>query len=112
EGVFTNAAGEYTLTGLNSGDYRVNFSDSSQNLVGEYWNNQASYQDATILAVARGAVITGIDAELAEGATVSGTVKDVDGNPIEGVEVNAAGNFGSSAVTNASGMYTIGGLRA
>jgi protocatechuate 3,4-dioxygenase beta subunit len=108
----TDADGRYTIVGLSDGDYRVEFWPYESTLVGEYYNNAASYSAATLVAVTAGDTATGIDAVLEQGGSISGRVTDSSGAPLVDVSVSADsddGGYGSST-TDADGRYTIVGL--
>ncbi|MDR7112500.1 uncharacterized protein with LGFP repeats [Microbacterium trichothecenolyticum] len=91
--------GEYTISGLLAGDYRVQFSASSYwdseaqrsvpvNLISEYYDNASDFAAAELVTTGPGTPATGIDALLEQGGSISGTLTDVDGAPVEGVLVN------------------------
>ncbi|WEO77971.1 carboxypeptidase regulatory-like domain-containing protein [Cryobacterium sp. SO2] len=116
----TDADGRYTLTGLVPGSYALQFLDQGDR-VNEWWNDKLTQETATLIDVIDGTPITGIDAQLAEGATVSGRVTSDtrDGEAISGVnvsafQVDANGNLGDiwSGYTDAQGRYSIPGLAA
>ncbi len=113
-GVDTDELGNYQIDGLTPGDYVVQFNGVGH-LASEYYDGQLTYADADPVTVVAGEVAEGIDAQLALGGAISGTVTDAAGNPRGGVPVEAldadgAGNF---AITDAfDGSYTIGGLPA
>jgi Carboxypeptidase regulatory-like domain len=114
----TNEDGEYTITGLISGSYKVKFSpgyESGLNFITQYYNDRASRSEADSVAVSFGETASEIDAEMHEGGRITGTVTKASGGAaIEGVQVcasPASGEYGSScAPTNAAGQYTIAGL--
>lgn len=114
----TDASGNYTLTGLSSGNYRVQFQPPwGQNFVPQYWNDSPGYDSATVIPVAAGSMINSINAELVVGATVSGNVKGTGTPPINlaNVQVRAtpdpgSGLQGGSASTDSYGNFTIIGL--
>jgi len=114
----TDDSGRYTLGGLEPGNYVVGFTpDSSDNLVPEWWKDAASSADATVIAIIGGAARTGIDATLAKGATLSGTVTGPDGKPVRGVRINLETVDGkwtrwSAAETGADGKWAARGLPA
>jgi hypothetical protein len=106
----TGKTGRYTLKGLSTGRYTVAFSPCSangQNLV-------AAARPGTVLVTAPHAV-TGINASLATGGAISGTVKAGShsqlGTCVEVQPVNPAGSFGF-AITASDGSYTATGLGA
>ena len=97
--------GSYQIA-LSAGVYFVLFRGDGQHL-GEWYDNAEDPSLATGVAVATGAVVTGIDAQLTEHGTISGTVTDANGDPVEGIQVSA-GDFSSS--TASDGSYLITGL--
>jgi len=60
----TDAAGNYTLTGLSSGTYRVQFVDYSGNYATEYYDDAADVDSATNVVVGAAATTSGINAAL------------------------------------------------
>ena len=81
----TDANGDYVITGLAAGDYRVQFSaPMGSNLVSEYHPDTTDYSLAVPVKVAAAATVTGIDASLAAGASITGHVTDSDGHPVAG----------------------------
>ncbi|MCB2205786.1 carboxypeptidase regulatory-like domain-containing protein [bacterium] len=92
-----------------------------QGLVTEYYDNVADASQATSLTLdANNTAETGIDFTLGEGGVITGTVKDANGNPIEGAAMSAFGdpnhrtpsgsNAGAFSRTDANGEYRITGL--
>ena len=114
----TDETGRYTFGGLEPGNYVVGFTpDSSVNLVPEWWKDATRSADATVIAITGGAARTGIDATLAKGATLSGTVTGPDGKPVRDVRINLETVDGkwtrwSAAETGADGKWTARGLAA
>lgn len=120
----TNAGGTYLLTNLAAGQYRLEFGDYMNwphQYSSEYYDNVATVAEATSLAVASGATISGIDARLAGVGTISGQVFDSTGAPVADIAVAALrlvsdgqGNRYwsevSGAVTDAIGDYTLPGV--
>lgn len=76
-----NPDGTYSIAGLSSGSYAVYFmvGTATQNLVSEYYPNALSRASAVPVSVTAGGVTSGIDAELAQGATVQFTYTVPDG---------------------------------
>lgn len=112
----TGEDGSYSVTALPPGSYTVEFGAEGQNYLSQFYNGQSRVESAQTLAVAAGERLAGIDADLAGGATVGGTVTDApSGLPVAGVEVFAAALEGSAdgvATTGANGHYSIVGLSA
>ncbi len=111
----TDASGEYTVTGLNDGEYRVEFvSESSSNYVPQYFDGKSSWEDAEIVEV-EGGDTPGIDAALAEGGWIEGHVLDSSSEAgVTEVRVCASPigheGFSRCASTGASGDYKLLGL--
>ncbi|MFA9272204.1 MAG: carboxypeptidase regulatory-like domain-containing protein, partial [Baekduiaceae bacterium] len=112
----TNSDGEYTITRLPASTYKVQFSAcSAGNYITEWWDDVLHVDDAKTMTLAAGASRAGIDAELAAGATLSGTITDTAGAPLKDICVNAlpvgsGGPSPGSARTSADGRYTVTGL--
>jgi hypothetical protein len=111
---YTDASGQYTVDGLAAGDYHVEF--SGVGYAAEWWDNEPDFYSADPVSVALGAATTGVDAALASGGSISGTVTDsLTGLPLEGVGVDVfttAGGYVRSATTDVLGQYTVGSLGA
>lgn len=61
----TNADGTYNVTGLSSGNYKVQFySPWGGNYLTQYYNNKADWSSANIISLAAGQVISNINAQL------------------------------------------------
>ena len=107
--------GTYKLEELGSGDYRVAFRrcGSTNNLISEYYDNQTSLASANAVSVTDGVDTPGINAELATGGTVSGTVTNGSIGPLEDICVDAFDSNGDRAGYDrsaADGSYTVIGL--
>lgn len=115
----TQSDGTYSVTPLYSGEYLLEFSAGEYNyynatgFVSEWYDDVRLYSDATPVAVEVGLDTPGIDADLAVGGTISGTVTG-DGDVLEGVDVYAydvlTGEYGGDVYTEADGTYSIRGL--
>jgi len=115
----TKADGEYTVEGLATGSYKVEFSpefESSLNYVTQYYNDESSLTTANQVSVTDGNTTKEINAELQVGGEIKGTVTEASTHKdLEGIEVTAFQASGEeslvrSATTNKSGEYTIAGL--
>lgn len=117
-GRFANvgADGSYTIEGLVPGAYTLEFSPAyGQNYLTQYWNDEPTAAAADTITVAGGDAITGINATLAVGASISGVVTTVEtpGVGLAGASalaVDSTGNYVGSATTDAEGSYSIVGL--
>ncbi len=112
---YTGPTGEYTIAGLASGEYKVEFYSSLSGYLTQYYENEASLSEAQGVSVTETGTTSGIDAEMVEGGKINGQVTSASaGEPIEGIEVCAesAGDKGSAncAYTDSSGEYTVSGL--
>lgn len=108
--VTTAANGTYTVSALAAGSYRLYFSSPYyENLVSEYYNNTPNWDTAAVIVVGSGA-LTGYDASLAAGGSISGTlVRDVEGTAVTGMCVDAYGEpYGyRGECVGTSGAYTL-----
>ena len=107
----TNDDGAWSITGLTPGYYRVDFTPpEGSGLVREYWDDAPSHTSATIVQLAEGDVVTGMNARLAVGATVRGAVTDASGAPLGGATValqrlDDPGAIDVRSTTQADGTY-------
>jgi len=114
----TNTSGNYSIQGLATGSYKVNFDTYSAGYyVGEWYNDKTSSSAADLISVTAGETTSGIDAILTLGGAISGLVTDVS-NPPQGianvyVSVYDLNNVQiRSASTNTSGNYSVQGVPA
>lgn len=112
----TDSTGHYTVGGLATGDYTVQFApDDQTNYIGVYYHSK-TYTDADPVHVTLDEMTSGIDQQVQRGARITGTVLDSETHdPIAGVNVNANGYLGTlfgygNATTDASGHYVVNGL--
>ena len=114
-GTRTDANGNYEITGLAPGEYRVRAQKHNAGLVGEWYDNTTDWGLAARVPVLAGQVTPGIDFDLAGGGTISGTVYMSDGaTALADAEVWAEQydccGEGGGALTAADGTYTIDSL--
>ncbi|MGX9728297.1 MAG: MSCRAMM family protein [Candidatus Electronema sp. VV] len=109
----TAADGSYTVSGLNAGSYKVAFY-ADGNYISEWYNDKASFESADAVAVTSGGAVSGINAELAVGGSISGKMTDAAGNGLAGwvYVLDLDYNWAGDAITAADGSYTVIGLRA
>ncbi|KQW47444.1 hypothetical protein ASC77_13355 [Nocardioides sp. Root1257] len=111
----TDARGAYTLSGLDSGTYRLGFADPAGVYRGEYWNDQATLETAIDIAVVASQTVTGRNASLASASHITGTVTSSTGVGVPGVDVTVYryddGWYSfRETTTAANGTYDVGGL--
>lgn len=112
----TDSLGEYTIGGLASGSYKVEFwTPPSLNLVPQYFNGKSTWATADLVTVTSGNDTPDIDAVLEEGGWIEGRAVDaVSGLGIEELVVCAfpidETGFGRCAYTDANGDYELPGL--
>jgi hypothetical protein len=113
----TASDGTYTIAGLAPGSYTLEFNNgfSAPTLATQYWQNEPSLASADFFPVAAGDALTGYDAHLAVGGTITGTILDgTAGNtPLSNVSVFVYQNGVDApgfAFTDNDGNYTMSGL--
>lgn len=103
----TNASGQYSVTGLPTGEYRVLFRPSEY--IPEAYNNHPNFGDADLITVIAPGTVTTIDGVLAKGSAIKGKVTDAaTGLPIKGIFVEVLDTGGErveSTTTQADGTY-------
>jgi 5-hydroxyisourate hydrolase-like protein (transthyretin family) len=118
--VGTRPDGTYEVGGLTAGTYRLGFSTYAGGFAPEFWDDAATLEAATDIEVAESATVTGTDAQLSDGAHVTGRVTGADGTGLEDVqatvyrwsEAEQDWSFVDHAYTDGSGAYDIEGLAA
>jgi len=102
----TDAAGHYSIPGLEPGAYRVIF--SPQNRPDQYAYGKISQDTANLITVTSGATTTVNDSVLDTG-TISGVLTDNHGTPVPNAWVSASSPTGTYgfAVTASDGSYAI-----
>ena len=115
----TDANGAYDFGAVSSGSHRIWFQDYSGAYAAQYYNNKPSFETADNVAVTAGATTSGINAVLAAGGRVTGTVTNAAGAGLAGIFVSAYRDDGSGGwywvnrrPTAAGGAYNLGGLPA
>ncbi len=102
------ANGTFSLTGLDAGQYKVRFSAFETPELISTWYGGYKESQATVVPVAAGAAVTGINQTLTVGGKISGKVTVPAGVDVTKVSVNA--NAGLPANPAADGTYTVIGL--
>jgi len=114
----SSATGAWSLGGLAAGTYKLLvYAPSGVNLVDGWYTSANANHFTTAAASATGLVVgpskTGVAIKVPAGFTISGIVTNTSGTPLSNVAVSAsATGYAGSAVTDATGKYTITGLAA
>lgn len=118
----TDATGQYTISGLLEGIYRVHFIDDLKRAYrAEYYDEAPDLESGTDISVAASSLITGIDARLAATGGITGVVTDGDGLPVDLISVGVHQLVYSQnqppyweqiagGESGADGVYTVYGL--
>ncbi len=82
-----DADGQYTITGLQSGSYKIGFADcaefypyasqyaaSTRNDVAQYYSDTTEWESASLVVLSADGAQTGIDAQLEQATSISGSV--------------------------------------
>jgi hypothetical protein len=117
---FTGSNGLYSIDGLKAGEYKVEFwpEATEPSYVGEYYDDKPFWEEADEVEVEEGVAKTGIDAELAEGATIEGEVRAaLLGGPLGDADAVVCASLPSGepagcALTRSNGTYVLSGLPA
>lgn len=114
---YTDDNGDYSITGLRSGDWRV-FCWGDTTYAYEWYDNKANFNDANDITVTAPGTVSNKDFTLAVGGSISGYVYGDGGSPLCGCTVAAYETsfvWGGIAVkedeTGGDGSYRITGLR-
>ncbi|MBI5871455.1 MAG: carboxypeptidase regulatory-like domain-containing protein, partial [Actinobacteria bacterium] len=120
-GTLTDQNGDYSVSGLQTGSYKVNFNPWHLNFSAEWYADGFDFAAATPVSVTSGAITSGVDVALAAGGTVTGRITNPFGEPASGVVVNIYEEncFNeneellppvASGVSDAEGNYSIEGI--
>ncbi|RFA09259.1 hypothetical protein B7R54_08485 [Subtercola boreus] len=119
---FTDASGQYVISGLAADTYRLQFRNNYSNQAFEsqtWWKNKPTADLADPITLAAGATRAGTDITLAKAVVISGTVTDASGSGVSGVTVPVWRLVNGSYLrltdfynpgTDSSGRYTLPGL--
>jgi hypothetical protein len=108
--------GSYGFSSISPGRYEVSFAGCGANVAPQFWNDQSSYKGATILQVAAGPSLTGIDAAMAPGGSISGVVRSHAGKGLAGICVSITMQLTRSVslttgyTSHAGGRYDLSAL--
>ena len=117
--VYTDVAGNYSVTGIPDGSYRIRFNVgdfTTGSFVSEYWDDEVLYSQAPLVSLAAGDSPT-FSASLATGGKVTGTVTGIDGPGIFAVYAYLQDSAHptvfdqlTGTIAAADGTYTLRGL--
>jgi hypothetical protein len=116
--VVTGSAGRYTIANLEPGDYAMAFYGGcavNAGLAGQQWYpDQPTDETAAVINARAGQPVSGIDASVARGGMISGTVTGPTGQPIQFACVTAVnsrtGLAGGNDNIAVDGNYNVAGL--
>jgi len=72
--VSTNASGEYSLSGLAPGTYKIKVNDPNGSYLTEYFSDSSTLESATEIVVTEGQTVSGKNVSLGPAAYISGVV--------------------------------------
>ena len=113
---FTDASGNYSVGGLQTGGYKLLFDDCQLHptYLAEWYDDRPDFASAGLVAATEKEKTAGIDAALTLGGIVNGTVTDENTrSPLDRVRVDiydASHDTVGYGHTDASGRYAVGGL--
>ncbi|MBI4689279.1 MAG: carboxypeptidase regulatory-like domain-containing protein [Nitrospirae bacterium] len=111
----TDSNGNYTVSGIPTGSYKIWFGGSSVGYINEFYNDK-TYSTADLVPVTAPNTTTGIDAVLALGGSISGRVTDSGGTGIQNFsfvyvyDANDSIEWVSTASADLNGNYIAKGI--
>lgn len=105
--------GTYVLGGLPTGSYVLSFHDYSGTYAGEFYDNKPTFEAATRVPVTTGADTANINAQLAIGGRISGTITGPGSDDMDSIEIevtDADENYIASGYADSDGSYSVGGI--
>lgn len=114
----TDAQGGYLLEGLVPDRYQIEFSNPDGLYLRQYYSNATSLSAATWITGFPMQIITNVNASLAIGGAITGTIQTADGSALQALQIQAIPQTAPMTATtelntysaDAHYTYTIGGL--
>lgn len=117
---FLYTAVDYKIDQLITGNYRLYFEQGCLAIwsmdpfwATEYFNNRDTLADATPVSVTEGKTTSQVSAALGDEGTITGTVTDEEGAPLENICVEASNENGPAGIvarTDSNGDYSLNAL--
>ena len=115
-GFQVEADGRYTVGRLTAGNYKIQFSGYATGTLAQWHAGASSFETATVIALSEGQDLTGIDADLETGASISGRASAPAGVDLTRVRAylfpQGSYDWSSSVDLAADGSYRFVGLPA
>ncbi len=104
----TDTSGEYTIENVEPGTYFVEFSTPIGSFITQFYNGQSLVANAQPVTVKAGETTAEINAEMQEGAQITGTLTDAaTEQPLVDAKVCAIGEVMECVLTDGAGDYSI-----
>jgi 5-hydroxyisourate hydrolase-like protein (transthyretin family) len=106
---YSDASGNYNVTGLIAGSYIIQFKPSTGGYALEWYNNQPTALTAAPVTVSTGGTTSAINAQMELGARFSGQVVGEGAGPLQSAQVSvydSGGQYVAGAYTDVAGNYT------
>lgn len=113
---YTDEKGSYSIGGLPEGKYRIRFETPDSQYPLQWYKGKIRREDSVAVEVSGTALVSGVDAVLTAGSSLSGMVTDQGGRPLAEVEVEIYGDIEDEPFdkvrTDATGKFTVRSLAA
>lgn len=102
----TDAQGGYLLEGLTPDRYQIEFSNPEGLYLRQYYSNATSLSAAAWITGFPMQIITNVNASLAIGGAITGTIKTADGSALQALQIQAIPQTAPMTATTALDTYT------
>lgn len=112
----TDATGQFEVGVLPAGQYRLRVDPAFESgYARKFYGQSPTVLEGALITVSAGQITTGLDVSIVRGGVVSGTIRDVGGQPLAGVDLDVFDATGSritlyDADTTPTGDYLLGPL--